>query len=333
MGRLRFELQNLIILPFHADPLQQVLRLCVHFLMSMKHFVRMIQGWFLNHSQSSRRLRHLVDDLPSVFQSDAEPPRIGAPVQPPPPAARRPDATQGVDLLSAATPMTPGHPPRPPLEALPKYPSMEMSSSANKHPLDPSTAQGPPSKHVRSKAFPYASQPPDQIYVAASATVDMSQVGTPCPKGPPAAYMPTPPEITTMPTSTEERRSRMNDEGKCVKIRSVLDIDWNRPLWEQLAPVLKGGPSPSRFPGELRAIRAKVPDLTNQLFEGIFPADNVITAVQKSHGVHKIHMREVAAWVLNMELIGSASYSNPCCRHLGLHTARLFYQAVTQRVN
>ena len=35
------------------------------------------------------------------------------------------------------------------------------------------------------------------------------------------------------------------------------------------------------------------------LFDGIFPADNVITAVQKSYGVHKIHMREVAAWVLN----------------------------------
>ena len=39
--------------------------------------------------------------------------------------------------------------------------------------------------------------------------------------------------------------------------------------------------------------------LTNQLFEGIFPADNVITVVQKNHGVHKIHMCEVAAWVLN----------------------------------
>ena len=232
---------------------------------------------------------------PSVFYSDAEPPRIGAPVQPPPPAARRPAETQEMDLLSAATPMTSSHPPRPPIEALPKHPSMEMSSCANKHPLEPPTAQGPPSKHVRSKAFPYCSQPPDRVYVAASAAVDMPQASRPCPKGPPEKYMPTPPEVTSMPTSSEERRSRMNDEGKYVKVKSVSDIDWSRPLWEQLAPVLKGGPSPSRSHEELCALRARVPELTNYQLEGLFPADNVITAVQKSHGVHKIHMREVAA--------------------------------------
>ena len=237
---------------------------------------------------------------PSVFYSDAEPPRIGAPVQPPPPpAAERPAATQGLDLPLAATPMTPSHPPRPPIEALPKYSSMEMSSCANKHPLEPPTAQGPPSKHVRSKAFPYASPPPDQVFMAASAAVEMPQASRPCPKGPPADYMPTPPEVTSMPTSKAEKRSRMNDEGKYVKIKSVLDIDWARPLWEQLAPVLKGGPDPSKSQAELCELRKKVPDLTNHLFEGIFPADNVITAVQKSHGVHKIHVREVAAWVLN----------------------------------
>ena len=39
--------------------------------------------------------------------------------------------------------------------------------------------------------------------------------------------------------------------------------------------------------------------MTNVLLNGIFPADNVITAIQKNHGVHKIHMTEVAAWVLN----------------------------------
>ena len=165
---------------------------------------------------------------PSVFYSDAEPPRIGAPVQPPPPAAQRPAETQGLDLPLAATPMTPSHPPRPPIEALPKHPSMEMSSCATKHPLEPPTAQGPPSKHVRSKAFPYSSPPPDQVFMAASAAVDMPQASRPCPKGPPAAYMPTPPEVMSMQTgsSREERRSRMNDEGKYVKIKSVLDIDW-----------------------------------------------------------------------------------------------------------
>ena len=101
---------------------------------------------------------------PSAFYSDAEPPRIGAQtVQPPPPAAPRPVDASSTNLPLAATPMTPSHPPRPPKEALPKYPSMETSSCASKHPLEPPTAQAPPSKHVRCKAFPHPSQLPDQI--------------------------------------------------------------------------------------------------------------------------------------------------------------------------
>ena len=166
---------------------------------------------------------------PSAFYSDAEPPRIGALVQPPPPAALRPADAPSVNLPLAATPMTPSHPPRPPIAALPKYSSMETSSCANKHPLEPPTAQAPPSKHVRCKAFPGSSQPPDQVYVAASAAVEMPQSSRPCPKGPPADFMPTPPEVEFMQTkvSTDDQRSRMT-------------------LWEQLAPVLKGGPDPTK---------------------------------------------------------------------------------------
>ena len=93
--------------------------------------------------------------------------------------------------------MTPSHPPRPPLSALPKHSSMETSSSASKHALDPPTAQAPPSKQVRCKAFPKSSQRPEQVYVAASATVEMPQPCRPCPKGPPA-FLPTPPEIASM---------------------------------------------------------------------------------------------------------------------------------------
>ena len=250
---------------------------------------------------------------PSAFYSDAEPPRIGAPLQPPPPAAPRPAESQGSDLLLAATPMTPSHPPRPPVEALPKHPSMETSSCAAKHPLEPPTAQGPPSKHVRSKAFPYPSQPPDQVFMAASAAVDMPQSSRPCPKGPPAEFMPTPPEVMSMQTkaSTDDRRSRMNDQGKYVKVKSVLDIDWSRPLWEQLAPALKGGPDPTKSQADLRALRAKVPELTNHLFEGINFQQTMSsrqcrrvmvsirsTCVKLQHGS-------------SMEHIGSVSYSNP----------------------
>ena len=59
--------------------------------------------------------------MPKGFYSDKEPPRIG-PVQIPPPTTPRPGAAQveGLSLPLAATPMTPGHPPRPPIEALPK---------------------------------------------------------------------------------------------------------------------------------------------------------------------------------------------------------------------
>ena len=69
--------------------------------------------------------------MPAGFYSDKEPPRIGTLVQPPPPATSRPDEAQGLNLPLAATPMTPSHPPRPPIEALPKHPSMETSSGAN----------------------------------------------------------------------------------------------------------------------------------------------------------------------------------------------------------
>ena len=71
------------------------------------------------------------------------------------------------------------------------------------------------------------------------------------------------------------------------------------PLYEQLEPILKGGPRSTTSQAELRVLRAQIPKLTKHLFDGLFPADNTITAVQKNHGVHKIHMSEVATWVLN----------------------------------
>ena len=46
-------------------------------------------------------------------------------------------------------------------------------------------------------------------------------------------------------------------------------------------------------------LRAKVPKLSHELFNAIFPGDNTIMAEQKSHGVHLIYMSEAAAWVLN----------------------------------
>ena len=69
-------------------------------------------------------------------------------------------------------------------------------------------------------------------------------------------------------------------------VRSVTDIQWKYPLHEQLEPNLKGGPRSTTSPEELRTLRAKIPELSKHIFDGLFPADNVITAVQKNHGVH-----------------------------------------------
>ena len=238
--------------------------------------------------------------MPSVFYKETEPPRIGSGVQPPPPAAPRPKGVPSIALPLAETPMTPSHPPRPPLSALPKHPSMETSSGASKHALDPPTEPAPPSKQTRHKAFPKPPQAEGEVYVAASASVETPQPCRPCAKGPPATYMPTPPEIASMPSNSYEkdRQARLNDEGKYLRVKSPRDIDWNKPLYEQLAYVLQGGPSPSKSHDELRAIRAQVPELTTFTLNGLFPADNVIT-VTKNHAVHKIYMTEPAAWVLN----------------------------------
>ena len=238
--------------------------------------------------------------MPSVFFKETEPPRIGSGIQPPPPAAPRPKGVPSIALPLAETPMTPSHPPRPPLSALPKHSSMETSSNASKHALEPPTEPAPPSKQVRHKAFPKPPQAEGELYVAASASVETPQPCRPCAKGPPATYMPTPPGIASMPSNSYEkdRQARLNDEGKYLRVKSPRDIDWTKPLHEQLAYVLQGGPSPTKSKAELRAIRAQVPELSTYTLNGLFPADNVIT-VTKNHAVHKIYMTEPAAWVLN----------------------------------
>ena len=89
--------------------------------------------------------------------------------------------------------------------------------------------------------------------MAAPSTFDMSRPGTPCPKGPPAEYMPAPPEVTSMSTSASAAvpEPYVTENGKIRKIRSVTDIDWGRPPYEQLEPNLKGGPRSSTTPAEL----------------------------------------------------------------------------------
>ena len=134
--------------------------------------------------------------MPKGFYSDKEPPRIGtAPVQPPPPSTPRPWEVQQQEasLLHAPTPMTPGHPPRPPIEALPKPKPME-SVMTNKHPVESSSQQGPP-KQARHKPFPFSQPPPVSTSTTSPSAIDMSRPGAPIPKGPPASFMPTPGDV------------------------------------------------------------------------------------------------------------------------------------------
>ena len=111
--------------------------------------------------------------MPKVFYSDKEPPRIGsAPVQPPPPSRPRPWEVQpqGVSLPQTPTPTTPGHPPRPPVEALPKPMPME-SQMTHKHPVESSSQQGPP-RQARHKPFPFNQPPPVSTSMLSPAAVE-----------------------------------------------------------------------------------------------------------------------------------------------------------------
>ena len=104
-----------------------------------------------------------------------------------PPQSPRPSTwdgqPQGVFHSSTPTPMTPGNPPRPPIDALPKPMPMETSQATHKHPLPEPAQQGPPNKHVRHKAFPYGQQPPATASMPSPSSVEMPRPGHSKPEG------------------------------------------------------------------------------------------------------------------------------------------------------
>ena len=177
-------------------------------------------------------------DRPAAFYSGDEPPRIGTtPVQPPPPP--KPvnpwDAQpQGMFHPLTATPMTPGNPPRPPVEALPKPMPAGTSQATHKHPLPQPAQQSPPNKQVRRKASPHDQQPPSRMSMALPSAVDTSRMNAPSPKGPPACFMPTPGDVQHMSSSPAAvGQGNPNERGRYYRVRSASDIDWNYPLEEQ----------------------------------------------------------------------------------------------------
>ena len=60
-----------------------------------------------------------------------------------------------------------------------------------------------------------------------------------------------------------------------------------------------GGPRASTSFDDLCMLRSKIPRLSHSMFQEIYPHDNIVRVVQKSHGEHHVKMSEVAAWVLS----------------------------------
>ena len=113
--------------------------------------------------------------------------------------------------------------------------------------------------------------------------------------------MPTPGDVQQMSSTSPAAgpEERITDSGRYITIQSSTDIDWTRPLHEQLEPNLKGGPRKSTSFDDLCMLRSRIPRLSLSQFNDIYPSDNIIEVVQKSHGVHRVRMSEVAAWVLS----------------------------------
>ena len=77
--------------------------------------------------------------------------------------------------------------------------------------------------------------------------------------------MPTPEDVQQMSSSSPavDPEDRFSGRGRYRTVRSSTDIDWTRPLEEQLEPNLKGGPDPSKSFEDLRLLRKQIPRLSN----------------------------------------------------------------------
>ena len=91
----------------------------------------------------------------------------------------------------------------------------------------------------------------------------MSRPGTPTLKGPPASFMPTPGDVQQMSSTSPAAgpEERITDSSRYITIQSSTDIDWTRPLHEQLQPNLKGGPRKSTSFDDLCMPRSRIPRL------------------------------------------------------------------------
>ena len=136
--------------------------------------------------------------------------------------------------------------------------------------------------------------------MASPSADDMSRMSAPSPRGPPASFTPTPGDVQHMSScSAAADPGNPNERRRIYRVRSASDIDWNYHLSEKLEPNFKGGPRESTSFDDLCMFCRQIPKMDNQGFNQIHPKDNITCVVQKTMGRHYIHMREVAAWVLN----------------------------------
>ena len=81
-------------------------------------------------------------------------------------------------------------------------------------------------------------------------------MSTPSPKGPPASFLPTPANVHHMDScAAAALPGNPNERHRFHTIRSPTDIDWSRPLKEQLEPNFTGGPDKSKPFEELCMLR------------------------------------------------------------------------------
>ena len=261
--------------------------------------------------------------LPKGFhRGDAAPPMIGTagPVQLPPPV-----------VLPTATPTTPAHPPRPPLEAIPKPAEAAPAPPTLKHALPQPAPEGHPTEQIRAKEFPRGA---DGNPCVAPPAIDLSSVGAPIQKALQEQwFLPRlkhhlqfqhkqhdlhhlaqlqlhPDQLAAFNQAVgllEGTKVKVTEvdtfyPNKIQYVKSPTDIEWNRPLDEQLEPQRSGEPSSKKSFDELRALRKRVPKLDNATFKAIFPGkeQSRITVVNKTTFAHHyVNLQEAAAWILN----------------------------------
>ena len=87
--------------------------------------------------------------------------------------------------------------------------------------------------------------------MAAPSAVDVSKMSAPSPKGSPASFLPAPGNVQQMDSCAAA--ALPSERRRFYMIRSPADIDWRRPLKEQLEQISRRSRQDQDFRGTLHA--------------------------------------------------------------------------------